>query len=54
MAFKVLIEVINSVISILNKYKYHLYDFENPKWFLEKIEYQKNEDKIYFKCKEEK
>lgn len=54
MAFKVLIEILNSIINILNKNKFHLHDYENTEWHLNKIVYREDEDKLYFKCEEEK
>jgi len=54
MAFKVLIEILNSIISILNKYSLNLHDYENQEWYIKKVIYRNDEDKIYFKCEEEK
>ena len=31
-----------------------VYDYENPEFFISEVKYQKEEDKLYFDCKEEK
>lgn len=54
MAFKILIEIINSALDILNKYKFHVYDNDDAGWYLTEVFYKEDEDKIYFKCREEK
>lgn len=53
MSFKVVIEAINAIISIFNKNSFKAYDNENNGYYISGIYYNKEEDKIYFSCKEE-
>lgn len=53
MAFKVLIEILNAIIGILNRQKLKIYDYDNTEYYLKEIFYRNDEDKLYFKCEED-
>lgn len=53
-AFQVLLNIINAAIDELNKMNYSIYDTENPEWRISKVDYNRNEDKLYFACEEVK
>ncbi len=50
----IILEIINSNIAILNANGYEVYDSENEDWFLKEIKYNPEDDKMYFKCEEDK
>ena len=50
---KIIIEIINNNIAILNKYGYEIYDTDNLEFYLSKIQYDSEEDKLKFECKED-
>ncbi|MFX0548211.1 hypothetical protein ACOAKC_02635 [Hathewaya histolytica] len=52
-ALEVLIKSINSQIVTLNHNNFKIYDEENPTWNIEIIYYDKSEDKLYFRCRED-
>lgn len=52
-AFKILLDQINSNIKILNENGFRLHDYENPEFYIDKVNYEKEEDRLYFDCKEE-
>ena len=53
MALKVLLEVFNAILLVLNKNNFKIYDVENPDFYLSKIAYNEDEDRIIFDCKED-
>ena len=50
---KTIIDLINSQIDVLKENGLEIYDYENDTWFLNKIEYSAEDDKIFFKCRED-
>lgn len=53
MSFKMLIEIFNAIVSVFNKNSFKIYDRENDSYYISGIYYNREEDKIYFDCKEE-
>lgn len=53
MAFKILLEILNSIFDILNRNGYKIYDEENPGFYISKIYYNSNTDRLYFKTDED-
>lgn len=54
MAFKILLEILNSIFDILNCNGYNIYDEENPEFYINKVYYDSNMDCLYFKTTEDK
>lgn len=52
-AFKVLLRILVSVITILNEEGFKIYDAENQEWYISNIRYDATDDNIYFDTKEE-
>lgn len=53
-ALEVLIESINSQLAVLNANNFKIHDEDNPTWHIEVVYYDKETDKLYFRCKEDK
>lgn len=53
-ALEVLINSINAQIEELNKSNFKIYDSDNRDWYLNKIEYCKEDDKLIFNTEEDK
>ena len=52
-AFKVLLRILVSGITILNEEGFKIYDAENQEWYISNIRYDDTDDNIYFDTKEE-
>lgn len=50
-ALEILLNSINAQIKEFNKSDYKVYDVENPSFYLDGIEYNSDEDKLYFSTK---
>lgn len=53
-AFRLIIQLINQQISLLNSNGYKIYDADNQEFFISRIRYDKEEDKIKFDTEEDK
>lgn len=53
-ALEVLINSINAQIEELNKADFKIYDSDNRDWYLNEIEYCKEDDKLFFNTEEDK
>lgn len=51
-AFKILMEIVNAILAILNENGYKIYDAENTEYFISKVRYDKEDDKIKFDVEE--
>lgn len=52
-AFRSLVEGFNSQIQAFNKNNLKIYDVDNPEFFITRIEYNEDEDKLIFKTDED-
>ncbi|WP_409068890.1 hypothetical protein ACFLKC_14250 [Clostridium caseinilyticum] len=52
-SFRALIQSINAQLAVLNENGYAIYDWENPEYFISKVEYDENADEIVFKTMED-
>lgn len=52
-ALEILINSINSQIREFNKSNFKMYDAENPDWYLNEVQYDKDKDILVFNCKED-
>ena len=52
--FNVLLENINSQLTILSTNGYKIYDEENPEFYIKEVYYNEEDDQIYFGCEEDK
>lgn len=53
-AFEVLLNLLISIINILNKDGFKIYDAENRDYYISSIEYCGEDDRLIFNCKEDK
>lgn len=53
-ALEILINSINAQIKELNNAGYNLYDADNVDWYLTKVRYSKEDDRLYFDTEEDK
>jgi len=52
-AFETIIELLNSLIAILNDKGLNLYDAENPDFFISKVRYDSEDNTIKFDTEEQ-
>lgn len=50
---KIILDIINSNLKVLNNYGYEIWDKENKEFYINEIKYSAEDDKLYFKCKED-
>jgi len=53
MSFKILMEILNSTLQILNSKGYHIRDPLDKGYYIHSIYYDPENDELYFKAKEE-
>lgn len=53
-AFKILLRILTSIITILNEEGFKLYDTDNRDFYICNIEYCEKDDRLIFTCKEDK
>ena len=51
-ALTVLLNILNAALVELNKAGYHVFDVENPEYYITTVEYRSKKDKLYFNVKE--
>lgn len=51
--FKMLLQIINAVLSIMNENGYKIYDADNPDYFIQRVYYCKDDDRIKFTTEED-
>lgn len=52
-AFKTLIAVLNNILGALLEFGYNLYDAENTDYYISEVYYDKEDDKVKIRFKEE-
>lgn len=52
--FKVLLDILNDTIAVLNNNNRAIFDYDNTEFYISEIVYDSETDKIYFKTEEEK
>lgn len=52
-SFEILMNILNSILEILNKNGWFIRDPLNKDWYISEIYYDKENDELYFKAKEE-
>lgn len=51
-SFEILLKNLNHQIRLLNAYEFHIYDEDNPGYWIDEIFYNDIEDKIYFRMED--
>lgn len=53
-AFEILLNLLISIINTLNKDGFKIYDSNDRDYYIDSIEYCKEDDRLIFNCKEDK